>query len=225
MSAGSLRRVHVVDALRTPIGKVRGSLSSVRPDDLAATALTALLDRNAQLPKAAVEDVALGNVNQAGEDNRNVARMALLLAGLPVETAGVTVNRLCGSSLDAFLHAYRSIATGEIDVAMAGGVESMSRAPFVIARPERGLPPSLDFADSTIGWRFLNPAMPAEWTVSMGMTAENLATRYGIERRRQDEFALRSHRLAAAAQAAGEFAREIVPVWGRDEAGRRVLVT
>jgi acetyl-CoA acyltransferase len=204
--------VYVIDAVRTPIGRARGVLSSVRPDDLAAVVLRAVLDRNPALPPEAVEDVAFGNVNQAGDDNRNVARMAVLLAGLPLETAGVTVNRLCGSSMDAFLHAYRAIAVGELDVAIAGGVESMSRAPFVIARPETGLPRSLDMADSTIGWRFTNPAMPAEWTVSMGETAENLADRYDIDRGAQDAFALRSHERAVEAVAAGRFDRQLVSV-------------
>jgi acetyl-CoA acyltransferase len=210
------RTVHVVDALRTPIGKARGVLSSVRPDDLAATVLRAVVDRNPGLPPEAVEDVAFGNVNQAGEDNRNVARMALLVAGLPVTTAGVTVNRLCGSSLDAFLHAYRSIALGEADVAIAGGVESMSRAPFVIARPERALPSSMELVDSTIGWRFVNPAMPDEWTVSMGSTAENLAAKYDIARERQDLFALRSHERAVEASEKGRFDAEMVTVQTKD---------
>jgi acetyl-CoA acyltransferase len=208
----ALRRVHVVDAVRTPIGKARGVLSSVRPDDLAATVLRAIASRNPALPPEAVDDVAFGNVNQAGEDNRNVARMALLLAGFPVTTAGVTVNRLCGSSLDAFLHAYRSIALGETDVAIAGGVESMSRAPFVIRRPERALPPALDLVDSTIGWRFTNPQMPEEWTISMGATAENLAEQYDISRERQDVFALHSHERAVAAADKGRFNEEIVAV-------------
>ncbi|HET9092471.1 MAG TPA: acetyl-CoA C-acyltransferase [Acidimicrobiales bacterium] len=206
------RAVHLVDALRTPIGKVRGSLSSVRPDDLAATVLQAILERNPSVPPDAVDDVAFGNVNQAGEDNRNVARMALLIAGLPVTTAGVTVNRLCGSSLDAFLHAFRAIALGETDVAIAGGVESMSRSPFVIARPEQALPPSLELVDSTIGWRFTNPLMPEEWTVSMGMTAENLAGQYDISRERQDAFALRSHQRAVEAAEKGLFDSELVAV-------------
>ncbi len=210
------RTVHIVDALRTPIGKARGVLASVRPDDLAVTVIRALMSRNSPLPPEAVEDVAFGNVNQAGEDNRNVARMALLLAGLPVSTAGVTVNRLCGSSLDAFLHAYRSIALGEIDVAIAGGVESMSRSPFVIRRPERALPSSLELVDSTIGWRFTHPDMPEEWTVSMGATAENLAERYGISRERQDLFALTSHERAVDASEKGRFGDELVPVTTND---------
>ncbi len=187
-------------------------LSSVRPDDLAATVLRAIASRNPGLPPERVEDVAFGNVNQAGEDNRNVARMALLLAGFPVTTAGVTLNRLCGSSLDAFLHAYRSIALGETDVAIAGGVESMSRAPFVIGRPERALPPALELVDSTIGWRFTNPQMPEEWTISMGATAENLAEQYGISRERQDIFALHSHERAVTAADKGHFDDEILPV-------------
>ncbi len=205
-------RVHIVDAVRTPIGKARGVLSSVRPDDLAATVLRAIVARNPSLPPEAIEDVAVGNVNQAGEDNRNVGRMAVLLAGLPITTAGVTVNRLCGSSLDAFLHAYRSIALGEAEVAVAGGVESMSRSPFVIARPEKALPRALDLVDSTIGWRFTNPDMPEEWTVSMGETAERLAEQYGIARERQDVFALASHERAVEAASKGRFDDEIVPV-------------
>jgi acetyl-CoA acyltransferase len=211
MAAGA-GRVHIVDALRTPIGKARGVLSSVRPDDLAAVVLRAIVARNPALPPEAIEDVAFGNVNQAGEDNRNVGRMAVLLAGLPITTAGVTVNRLCGSSLDAFLHAYRSIALGETEAAVAGGVESMSRSPFVIARPERALPPALDLVDSTIGWRFTNPDMPKEWTVSMGETAERLAEQYGIARERQDLFALASHERAVEARSKGRFDGEIVPV-------------
>ncbi len=219
MAVEGPRTVHVVDALRTPIGRARGLLSSVRPDDLAVSVLRAIIDRNPALPPEAVDDVAFGNVNQAGEDNRNVARMAVLLAGLPLTTAGVTVNRLCGSSLDAFLHAYRAIALGEIEVAIAGGVESMSRAPFVIGRPERALPSALDIVDSTIGWRFTNPNMPEAWTVSMGETAENLAARYDISRERQDCFALRSHELAVDAAEKGRFEAEMIPV----QAGERVV--
>ena len=212
MSLGTVRAVHVVDALRTPIGKARGVLSGVRPDDLAATVIRAVVARNEAVPPEAVDDVVFGNVNQAGEDNRNVARMASLLAGLPVSAAGATLNRLCGSSMDAFLHAYRSIALGESEVAIAGGVESMSRSPFVMARPDRAFPRSLDLVDSTIGWRFVHPDMPKEWTVSMGETAENLAERYSIARERQDAFALRSHARAVEATAKGRFSDEIVPV-------------
>jgi acetyl-CoA acyltransferase len=212
MESEALKPVHLIDAVRTPIGKLRGALSSVRPDDLGAQILRALLERNPDVPVSAIEDVAFGNVNQAGEDNRNVARMASLLAGFPVETAGVTINRLCGSGLDALLHCYRSIATGEISIGIAGGVESMSRAPFVIARPSGGFPSSLDVADSMIGWRFVNPEMPSDWTQSMGHTAELLAGRYSIGRQRQDEFALRSHQKAVDASAGGLFDEELVPV-------------
>lgn len=204
--------VHLVDAIRTPIGRAAGCLSTVRADDLAAGVLRKLVERNPLVPPSEIEDVAFGNVNQAGEDNRNVARMALLLAGLPVEVAGVTVNRLCGSSMDAFLHAYRTVALGEADIVIAGGVESMSRAPFVIGRPERALPAALELVDSRIGWRFVNPKMPSEWTVSMGETAENLVDRYGISRSAQDAFALRSHQRAVEATAKGRFSQEIVPV-------------
>jgi acetyl-CoA acyltransferase len=204
--------VLVVDAVRSPIGRLRGGLSSVRPDDLAAAVLRALLARHPDLPGAAVDDVVLGGANQAGEDNRNVGRMAALLAGLPTSVPGATTNRLCGSGLEAVLSAGRSVAVGDARIVVAGGVESMSRAPFVLARPTQALPGSLDLVDSRLGWRLVNPAMPNEWTVSLGETAERVAERYGVSREDQDALALRSHQRALAAVAAGAFDREIVPI-------------
>jgi len=204
--------VSIVDAARTPIGRLRGALSDVRPDDLAANLITALLGRNPALPAAAVDEVYLGAANQAGDDNRNVARMAVLLAGMPVTVPGATVNRLCGSGMEAILSAGRSIAVGDTEIAIAGGVESMSRAPFVIGRPTEGLPQHLRLEDSRLGWRFVNPAMRAEWTVSLGETAEQVAEIYEISRPEQDAFALRSHQRAIQAIAAHSFARELIPI-------------
>ena len=208
-----MKGVVVVDALRTPIGKYGGILRSVRPDDLAASVMKSLLERSKAEP-ASVDDVYFGCSNQAGEDNRNVARMATLLAGIPYTVPGATVNRLCGSGLEALNSAARVIASGEGEVLLAGGVESMSRAPLVMLKPEtpfaRG---GATLVDSTIGWRFVNPAFPAEYPpISMGETAENLAERYGISRGVQDEFALASHRKAVKATEEGRFEEEIVPV-------------
>jgi len=208
-----VKGVVVVDALRTPIGKYGGILRSVRPDDLAASVMKSLLERSKAEP-ASVDDVYFGCSNQAGEDNRNVARMATLLAGIPYTVPGATVNRLCGSGLEALNSAARVIASGEGEVLLAGGVESMSRAPLVMLKPEtpfaRG---GATLVDSTIGWRFVNPAFPAEYPpISMGETAENLAERYGISRGVQDEFALASHRKAVKATEEGRFEEEIVPV-------------
>ena len=218
-----MREAVIVDAVRTPVGRHGGALARVRPDDLAAQAIRALVQRSGVDP-GAIEDVILGCTNQAGEDSRNVARMALLLAGLPVDVAGQTVNRLCGSGLQAVASAAQAIRAGEGDCFIAGGVESMSRAPWIILKPDAPFPRSAPaMADSTIGWRFTNPALPAEWTVSMGETAENVAERYGITRVDQDRFALESQRRAAAAAAADRFAGEIVPVTVR-ERGREVLV-
>lgn len=206
------REAWIIDAVRTPIGRHGGTLASVRPDDLAAGLLRAILDRTGIDPSL-IDDVILGNTNQAGEDNRNVARMALLLAGLPVEIPGQTVNRLCGSGLQAVNTAFHAILAGEGDVFLAGGVESMSRAPFVMLKPgqayARGTP---EIADSVLGWRFVNPRMPVHWTVSLGETAEIVAERYGISREAQDEFALESQRRAGAAQREGKFSAEIIPV-------------
>jgi 3-oxoadipyl-CoA thiolase len=202
----------ILDAVRTPIGRAGGVLAEVRPDDLAAAAIRGLLERNA-LPPDRIDDVVLGCANQAGEDNRNVARMALLLAGLPVEIPGQTVNRLCGSGLQAVASAAHAIHAGEGDLMLAGGVESMTRAPYVMLKPAKPwdrTPPAV--ADSTVGWRFTNPRLPADWTISLGQTAERVAKAYGITRREQEEFAVESQRRAQAALASNAFADEIVPV-------------
>jgi 3-oxoadipyl-CoA thiolase len=205
--------VFVVDACRTPIGKVKGSLAEVRPDHLAAGILKALLTRNRAVDPLAIDDVYWGAANQAGEDNRNVARMAVLLAGLPVEIPGATVNRLCGSGMEAVSDAARAIAAGDADICVAGGTESMTRAPFVIARTADPYPRSLDLADTRLGWRLVSPRMQEMYPpISLGETAENVADKYGITRERQDEWALRSHHRAAAARDAGRFGEEIVPV-------------
>jgi acetyl-CoA acyltransferase len=208
--------VFVVDACRTPIGTVKGALAEVRPDHLAADTLKALTARNGWLDVAAIDDVYWGAANQAGEDNRNVARMAVLLAGLPVEIPGATVNRLCGSGMEAVSDAARAIAAGDADICVAGGTESMTRAPFVVARTADPYPRSLDLADTRLGWRLVSPRMREMYPpITLGETAENVADRYGVTRERQDEWALRSHRLAAAARDAGRFSAEIVPVTTR----------
>jgi acetyl-CoA acyltransferase len=212
----------IVEAVRSPIGKHGGALSSVRPDDLLAHVLSALMERSG-VPKEEVEDVYAGCANQAGEDNRNVARMALLLAGFPVEVAGCTVNRLCGSGLEAVAQAARAIWAGEGQVYVGGGVESMSRAPYAVPKPERGFPTgNLTMYDTTLGWRFVNPRMQALYgTESMGETAENLAEMYGIPREEQDRFALLSHKKAVRAWDEGRFLDEVVPVpvrRGKEEA-------
>jgi acetyl-CoA acyltransferase len=204
--------VFVVDGCRTPIGRHRGALSGIRPDDLAATVLAALLARNPDLDPAEISDVVFGAANQAGEDNRNVARMAVLLAGLPLAVPGATVNRLCGSGLDAVNRAAADLALGHGDVAIAGGVEAMSRAPFVLPRATDRLPRTQELVDSALGWRLVNPRMPAEHTISLGMTAEVLAAGYSISREEQDRFALQSHERAVAAQTAGAFFGELVAV-------------
>ena len=208
-----LREAWIVDAVRTPVGRYGGALASVRPDDLAALAIRALVDRTGIDP-AQIEDVILGCANQAGEDNRNVARMALLLAGLPVEVAGQTVNRLCGSGLQAINAAAHAIAVDDGDVFVAGGVESMTRAPYVMAKADaawdRG---SREVHDTTLGWRFINPKLAeAHYPYSMGETAENVAERWGVSRERQDAFALESQRRAVAAIDGGRFDGQIVPV-------------
>ncbi|GAA2757999.1 acetyl-CoA C-acyltransferase [Actinopolymorpha rutila] len=209
--------VFVLDAVRTPIGRYAGGLAAVRPDDLAAHVVGELVRRNPGLDPARVDDVVFGAANGAGEDNRNVARMAVLLAGLPTSVPGVTVNRLCGSGMEAVLAAGRTIATGDASLCVAGGVESMSRAPWVMPKPERGFPrESQTLHSTTLGWRMVNPAMPPEWTVSLGEATEALAGEYGITRAAQDAFAVRSHRRAAAAWAAGEFAEEVAAVPGCD---------
>jgi acetyl-CoA acyltransferase len=203
----------VIDALRTPIGRYAGALANARPDDLAAHVIRAAVDRNA-LPEQEIDEVYMGCTNQAGEDNRNVARMGLLLAGLPVEVPGVTVNRLCASGLEAVNQAARQIRLGEADLVLAGGVESMTRAPLAMPKPDRSFPRGgPPVYDTTIGWRFPNPRMEElHGTDSMGETAENVAERFGIARSDQDEFALESHRRALAALEAGRFDEEIVPV-------------
>ncbi len=208
-----MNTVYVAAARRTPIGRLRGALASVRPDDLAATVIKDLVAGLSGLDPARIDDVYWGAANQAGEDNRNAARMAVLLAGLPDSVPGATINRLCASGLEAFTIAARTIVAGEADIVLAGGSESMTRAPFVLPRPEDALPHKMELADTRLGWRLVNPLMrDVHGLLSMGETAEEVATRYGIGRERQDEFALRSHRNAAAARDAGRFEDETVPV-------------
>jgi len=204
---------YVIDALRTPIGRYGGALANARPDDLAAYVIRAAVDRSS-LPEDRIDEVYMGCTNQAGEDNRNVARMGLLLAGLPAETPGVTVNRLCASGLEAVNQAARQIKLGEADLVLAGGVESMTRAPLAMPKPDRSFPRGgPPVYDTTIGWRFVNPRMEElHGTDSMGETAENVAERFGVSRADQDDFALESHRRALAAQEAGRFDDEIVSV-------------
>ncbi|MBN8188785.1 MULTISPECIES: 3-oxoadipyl-CoA thiolase [Rhodobacterales] len=203
----------ICDYIRTPIGRYGGALASVRTDDLAAIPLRALIERNPGLDPAAIEEVWYGNANQAGEDNRNVARMAVLLAGLPDTVPAVTVNRLCGSGLEAVAAAARAIRSGEMELAVAGGVEGMTRAPFVMSKSSTAWGRSHEIHDTTIGWRFVNPKMQAEYGIdSMPETAQNLADEYDISRADQDAFALRSQARASAAQANGRLAAEIVPV-------------
>jgi len=208
-----VRAVFLCDAVRTPIGRYGKALARVRTDDLAAIPIRALIERNPKADWAQLDDVFLGCANQAGEDNRNVARMALLLAGLPENVPGVTVNRLCGSGLDAVGTAARAIAAGEIEFALAGGVESMSRAPFAIAKAETPFQRNAEVYDTTIGWRFINPLMKAQYGVdSMPETGDNVARDFAVEREAQDAFAYRSQMRAKKAEAAGFFDEEIVPV-------------
>ena len=203
----------ICDVVRTPFGRYGGVLSTVRTDDLAAIPIKALLDRNPSVDWSAVDDVILGCANQAGEDNRNVARMALLLAGLPMTVPGTTVNRLCGSSLDAISIAARAIKTGENSLAIAGGVESMSRAPFVMGKADAAFSRSMKLEDTTLGWRFVNPLMKAQYGVdSMAETGENVAEEFGVSRQDQDAFAFRSQQRTAAAMKSGFLAEEITPV-------------
>ena len=213
MPARPTRDVLIVDAVRTPVGRFRGALAAVRPDDLGAVVIGALVRRTG-LDPAAIDDVIFGCANQAGEDNRNVARMSLLLAGLPVGVPGATVNRLCGSGLEAVIAGARAIAAGEAELVIAGGVESMSRAPLVMAKPSEAFPRGdVTMHDSTLGWRFVNPKMEAlHGTQPLGETAELVAEKYGVTREAQDAFALESQRRWAAAHAAGRFAAELVPV-------------
>ena len=217
--------VFICDYIRTPIGRFGGSLSSVRADDLGAIPLRALMARNAGVDWAAVDDVIFGCANQAGEDNRNVARMSALLAGLPVSVTGTTINRLCGSGMDAVLAAARQIKAGEADLMIAGGVESMSRAPFVMPKADAAFSRNAEIYDTTIGWRFVNPVMKAQYGVdSMPETGENVAADFGISREDQDAFALHSQAKASAAQANGRLASEITPVIIRQRKGDAVTV-
>lgn len=210
------RASYIYDGVRTPFGRYGKSLAPVRPDDLAAHVLSTVVSRN-RIDPAEIDDVILGNANGAGEENRDVARMAVLLAGLPTSVTGVTVNRLCGSGLETVIQASRAIEAGDANLVIAGGVESMSRAPWVLPKPARGFPAGHETLHSTtLGWRLVNPRMDPRWTVPLGETAEILADRYDITRQEQDEFAVRSHRLAAAAAARGIFDDEIVPVPGVD---------
>lgn len=217
--------VYICDYVRTPIGRFGGALSSVRTDDLGAIPLRALMARNAGVDWAAVDDVVFGCANQAGEDNRNVARMSALLAGLPVTVTGTTINRLCGSGMDAVLTAARAIATGEADLMIAGGVESMSRAPFVMPKADTAFSRVAEIHDTTIGWRFINPAMQVAYgTDSMPQTGQNVADDYGIDRVSQDAMALASQAKAAAAQSNGRLAKELIPVTIPQRKGEPVIV-
>ncbi len=220
------RDVFICDAVRTPIGRFGGALAGVRADDLAAIPLKALLERNPGLDPAAVEEVFMGSANQAGEDNRNVARMAALLARLPETVPGVTLNRLCASGMDAVGTAFRAIASGELELAIAGGVESMSRAPYVMGKADTAFGRTQKIEDTTIGWRFINPKMKELYGVdAMPQTADNVADQWQINREDQDAFALRSQQRTAAAQQAGFFAEEIVPVVIKGKKGETIVDT
>jgi acetyl-CoA C-acetyltransferase len=219
-----MKTAYIVDIARTPVGKFGGTLSSVRPDDLAAHIIKSLLARNGSFDPTMIEDVVFGAANQSGEDNRNVARMALLLAGLPIEIAGVTVNRLCASGLQAIMDASRGIIAGEGKAYLAGGVESMTRAPFVMAKSEQAFGRSVEIFDTTIGWRFTNPALAKlYYPYGMGETAENVAERYSISREEQDLFAFDSQRKYQEAHQAGRFKDEIIPVSIPQRKGNPVL--
>ncbi|MEU5317432.1 thiolase family protein [Streptomyces sp. NPDC021056] len=208
-----MKPVYLVDAVRTPVGRYNGGLSSVRPDDLAAHAIRELLARTPGLDPSRVEDVYFGNANGAGEENRNVARMGALLAGLPTSVPGVTVNRLCASGLEAVIQAARAIAVGDASIAVAGGVESMTRAPYVLPKNDRAFPAGhTELYSTTLGWRMVNPRMDPQWTIPLGESAELIADKHKITREQQDEFALASHRKAARAQEAGLFDAELAPV-------------
>lgn len=225
VDAASPRSTWIHDAVRTPFGKAGGALAGIRPDDLAAHVLRTVLERTG-LDPARVDDVILGDANQAGEDNRNVARFAALLAGMPTTVPGVTVNRLCASSVESVIQGHRAIALGDADIILAGGVESMSRAPYVLEKSPRAWPAAGNGTlwNTSIGWRMINPALPEHWTISNGASAELIASEFGISREQQDAFALRSHRRAAEAWASGVFADEITLVPGttltRDESIR-----
>jgi 3-oxoadipyl-CoA thiolase len=221
-----MKEAFVLDILRTPIGRYGGALSSVRPDDLVALVISKLLDRNPSVPIELVEDVILGAANQAGEDNRNVARMAALLAGLPIETAGVTINRLCASGLEAIIHAANSVMVGNGALFIAGGVESMSRAPFVLAKNDQPFNRNVQMFDTTMGWRFTNAKLAEKhYTFSMGETAENVASKFGITRLRQDEFALESQVRYAVAEKNGKFSSERVGVSVPRDGNQGIVVT
>lgn len=221
-----MTEVVIVDAVRTPIGRYKGALKSVRPDDLGAIVIKALVKRNPNLDVDQIDEVIFGNANGAGEENRNAARMSALIADLPESVAGTTVNRLCGSSLDSVSMAARSIMTGEIDIAIAGGTESMSRAPFVMLKPEKEFPRgNMEMVDTTIGWRFPNPKIESEHGIdSMPQTAENVAQRYKITREEQDRFAFESQQRAKAAVEAGRFKEQMVPVTVTDRKGNETIV-
>ncbi|MFF3333163.1 thiolase family protein [Streptomyces sp. NPDC002888] len=220
-----MKDVYIVDAVRTPVGRYNGALATVRPDDLAAHALRELLARTPSLDPARIEDVYLGNANGAGEENRNVARMAALLAGLPTSVPGVTVNRLCASGLEAVIQAARAIAVGDASIAVAGGVESMTRAPYVLPKNDRPFPAAhTELYSTTLGWRMVNPRMDPQWTVPLGESAELIADKHKITREQQDGFALLSHQKAAKAQAAGLFDAEIAPVPIPQRRGEPVVV-
>ncbi|MBO8177856.1 MAG: acetyl-CoA C-acetyltransferase [Bacillus sp. (in: Bacteria)] len=221
-----MREVVIVDAVRTPIGRYKGALKDVRPDDLGAVVIKKLIERNPNVPVKQIEEVVLGNANQAGEDNRNVARMSALLAGLPVEVAGTTINRLCGSGLDAVNYAARLIMTGEADIVIAGGTESMTRAPYVMAKPSDDFPRgNMEMYDTTIGWRFINPKLKEMYgTDSMPETAENVAKRYGISREEQDQFAYESQMKAKRALEQNRFSEELVAVSFHDRKGNLIVV-
>ena len=221
-----MSEVVIVDAVRTPIGRYKGALKSVRPDDLAAVVIKALVERNPNVPTDQIEDVIFGNANQAGEDNRNVARMAALLAELPIQVGGTTINRLCGSGMDAVHFAARAIKSGEGDIFIAGGTESMTRAPFVMGKPEVDYPRGdQKLFDTTIGWRFTNPKLQTMYGAdTMPQTAENVAQRFNISREEQDAFAFESQQRAQKAMESNRFEDEIVPVYIRDKKGNEIIV-
>lgn len=222
-----MREVVIVDAVRTPIGRYNGALKDIRPDDLGAMVIKSLMERNQSLPAEEIEEVVFGNANQAGEDNRNVARMSALLAGLPVEVAGTTLNRLCGSGLDAVNYAARAIMVGEGDIFIAGGTESMTRAPYVMGKPTKPFPRgNPEMFDTTIGWRFVNDKLAEMYgTDSMPETAENVAKRFHISREAQDEFAFESQQKAKKAMETNRFADELVPVSYMDRKGNEIVVS
>lgn len=221
-----MKEVVIVDAVRTPFGRYKGALKSIRPDDLGAIVIESLVERNPNLPVDQIEEVVFGNANQAGEDNRNVARMSALLAGLPIEVAGTTLNRLCGSGLDAVMYAARAIMANEGDIFIAGGTESMSRAPFVMGKPESEFPRGdMKLFDTTIGWRFTNKKLEEMYgSDTMPQTAENVAERFNISREEQDAFAYESQRRAKIAMENNAFKDEIVPVVYKDRKGNEIVV-